>query len=157
MKAILRDYRTYKANDYRNKFIEGKYRNPLLLLLAACVCFLIFSSCGKSSPATPTPEETNAELSAVILLPDGSQRHDIALFIINIDTFKNGDEEFYKVDSLYGRRAAFPQIDSTGKQVLDSTGKPLFVTGWMRTTPDSVSIISYTPISKFTEKFKKSK
>lgn len=154
MSAIIRNIRPLKT-DYRDNFINGKWRTGLLVALLLLVVFGF--GCGDKTEPDP-PKVSNAELSAVVQLPDGSLKHDLVLMVVNVDTFVSGKKAFYKVDTLFGRRSAFPQMDSTGRQVVDSaTGRPVMVSGWVRISPDSISIINYTDVSFFIQKFDKNK
>ena len=91
-------------------------------------------------------------------VPDCTRMDRLDWLVVNVATFVSGKKAFYKVDTLFGRRSAFPQMDSTGRQVVDSaTGRPVMVSGWVRISPDSISIINYTDVSFFIQKFDKNK
>lgn len=151
MSAIIRHI---AREDYRDKFIDGKHRGRLFYALMFLIVVMVVS-CGKSSQeAKSNRPEGNKELSAIVLLPDGSLKLDIVLMVTNVDTFKNDDGEYYKVDTIFGVPEFFNKVDSAGRASIDSaTGKPIRVRGWRGIGSDSVSVINYTPITFFTQKF----
>lgn len=139
MSAIIRHI---SREDYRDKFIDGKYRGKLFYSLIFLIVVMVVS-CGKSSPPPTTPLEERKEIVGIYMTSDTVIRLDALLLVVNVDTFFNGKDAYFKHDSIVGRPHFFEQIDSAGKPSIDSaSGKPIMVKGWMQISKDSVLLLS---------------
>lgn len=103
---------------------------------------MILISCGsKKGTVAPPSQAGQAKVVAVYTNPDGTKQIDIMLRVIKKDIVTDSVKKVDRIiiDTLWGRPDVVPIKDSTGKQVLDSLGKPRYVTNYLAISKDSVN------------------
>jgi hypothetical protein len=141
--------RTYKANDYRNKFIKGKYREGLFYTLVILVALLIASCSDKSKSYKPSPSDTT-RFSGIFTDESDNQRLRLDYIWLTTKDSMKVDTISRKVvmarDSTWFIPIAVPQMDSTKKQKVDSVGNKLFK--WVFVPTDRKNIVQYWRVGK---------
>lgn len=143
--------------DYRDKIIKNpnmtKYLEITLLIVISCILF----SCGgkKASNDAPPPTTGETRLVGVVTHPDSTKTIDEVLRVIT-ETIKYDSTKKEKVivtDTIYGVTKLVDQTDSLGKPKLDSiTKKPIKQKIWVKTSKDSIYILSPIPIDSLIKK-----